>query len=347
MKTSTLSAILAACTLSLSSLASTPAQAQNPGTLVSGTGLCLDVARSEMGKKGGRVLAWECHGGENQQWTIQGKRGAIRSSTGMCLDASRSNMHKNGAKVMIWDCHGGPNQNWVFAGQGIRNGSGLCLDISRSSLRDSGGRKGKIILWDCHFKTNQQWAFQSTALTPEPSPGFGIAPEPKKKSALPHVSSIPPGQPTALDGIWKLAANNIPYKIEAGRMYTMADYMHLFIFPVETYDVVVKDIVQTGPGQLSGNDLALLGPWTAQLQGNGTIKVSVQGALGPFESRLTPVQVANPEWLAQEVAAIAGGGFVQPPAPIRPGPPLPRPSPTPQPPQDHPGDIQYPPGWGN
>ena len=354
-----------AVALSLAALAATPAHAEYPGTMVSGTGLCLDVARSEMGKKGGRVLAWECHGGDNQKWTIQGKRGEIRSSTGMCLDASRSNMHENGARVMIWKCHGGPNQQWVFAGQGLRNGSGLCLDISRKSLRDSGGRNGKVQLWKCHFEDNQQWDFQEAAAAappppsigglplPIPLPGIGQPPSGGQKGNLPNKAQVPPTRPTALDGLWKLDANDIPYKIEASRVYAMAQYMHLFIFPVNAHDVVVRDVAQTGPGQLSGRDLALLGPWSARLQADGTLAISVQGALGPFTSTMRPIQLSDPAWFAQEMAAVGGGGF---PAPIPPGygqPPAPQPGygqpPAPgtgQPPAPG-GSPVYPPGWGD
>lgn len=317
------------------------AHAAYTGSMISGTGLCLDVARSDIGKKGGRVIGWKCHGKSNQQWTIQGKRGEILSSTGMCLDASRSNMHKNGAKVMIWDCHGGPNQNWVFAGSGLRNGSGLCLDISKKSLSSSGGKSGKIQLWDCHFEANQQWNFQEIGSVSHSEPAeVTPAPVKKKKGALPHMSSVAAGQPSAMDGLWKLELGGLPFQIDSGRMYSMSDYMHLLIFPVETYDVVVKDLVQTGPGQLAGQDLVLLGPWTGQLQADGTIKLNVQGALGPFNSKLIPMQLADEQWFAQEVAMVTGG--VRPP-PVRPGPPVDMPVTSPQPDDDQ---VEYPAGWG-
>jgi len=73
------------------------------------------------------------------------------------------------------------------------------------------------------------------------------SPPADKKGSLPHVSQVPPTRPTAMDGLWRLAANNIPYRIDAGRIYAMAEYMHLLIFPVEAHDVVVADVTQTGP----------------------------------------------------------------------------------------------------
>ena len=174
--------------------------------------------------------------------------------------------------------------------------------------------------------------------------GYYTPPAPtQKKGALPHVSSIPPGQPTAMDGLWKLNVFSLPFKLEAGRMYSMSDYMHLLIFPVESYDVVVKDIVQVGPGQLSGYDLAAAGRWSTNLQADGSMKLTVNGALGPFEGVLTPIQISNPQWYAQELSAVSGG--YRPP-PVLPGPPADFPPPQPPLPPAGGGDVGYPPGWG-
>lgn len=128
-----------------------------------------------------------------------------------------------------------------------------------------------------------------------------------KKGSLPHLSQVPPARPTAMDGLWMLDANNILYQIEAGRMYAMAEYMHLVIFPVEVHDVVVRDVTQTGPGELAGHDLALLGPWKGRLQPDGTMAISVQGALGPFTSVLKPIRLSDPQWFARERASLSGG----------------------------------------
>ncbi|WP_417520102.1 caspase family protein [Minwuia sp.] len=132
------------------------------------------------------------------------------------------------------------------------------------------------------------------------------APPANKKGSLPHISQVPPTRPTAMDGLWMLAANNIPYQIEAGRIYAMAEYMHLLVFPVEAHDVVVTDVAQTGPGELAGQDLALLGSWTGRLQPDGTMAILVHGALGPFNSKLTPIKLSDPQWFAQEVASLSG-----------------------------------------
>lgn len=139
------------------------------------------------------------------------------------------------------------------------------------------------------------------------APSLPASPPADKKGSLPHVSQVPPTRATAMDGLWMLAANNIPYRIDAGRIYAMAGYMHLLVFPVEVHDVVVRDVTQTGPGQLAGQDLALVGPWTGRLQADGTMAISVQGVLGPFSSTLTPVRLSDPQWFAQEMAALPGG----------------------------------------
>lgn len=219
---------------------------------------------------------------------------------------------------------------------------------------------GGICTYDNKFIPNPIEKIISPAPVPQPetpraeappitTPGYPAPVQTGKKGALPHISQVPPTQPTAMDGLWKLTANNIPYKIEAGRLIAMAEYMHLFVFPVDAHDVVVKDIVQTGPGQLSGQDLALIGPWTGRLQQDGTIAIQVQGAMGPFSSTLTPIQLSSPEWFAQEMASLSGG--YQPPGvmppPVLPGPPTPYPHPPAPVPPGLDGDSLYPPGWGN
>ena len=71
------------------------------------------------------------------------------------------------------------------------------------------------------------------------------------------------------------------------------------------------------------------------------LSIQVQGALGPFSSTLTPIQLDNPEWFAQEMAAMSGGYD-----------PHPQPEPYPQPGagdwDQPPADdwSGYPPGWG-
>jgi len=180
---------------------------------------------------------------------------------------------------------------------------------------------------------------------PVTAPGYVTPPPRGKKGTLPHLSAVPPTQPTAMDGLWKLNVNGIPYRIEAGRVYAMAEYKHLFVFPVEAHDVVVKDVIQTAPGMLSGYDMALLGPWTARLQPDGTIAITVQGTLGPFNGVLTQIQADNPGWLAQEIASLGWGGSPMPRPPTQPPGGYPAP-PTAPPPSDGDGFV-YPPGWGS
>jgi len=70
-----------------------------------GSGKCLDVSR-----KDGNVLLWSCHGGKNQQWSVDGY-GLKNDSSNKCLDIARSSK-KDGANVMTWACSGNANQAW-------------------------------------------------------------------------------------------------------------------------------------------------------------------------------------------------------------------------------------------
>lgn len=101
---------------------------------------CLDV--SGFGTANGTpVVLWDCHGGQNQLWTIQAFYGAgtdagaillVSQQSGKCLDARNPSFPTPpppGAVLQIWDCvqgHGsavGPfradpfivNQEWRFA----------------------------------------------------------------------------------------------------------------------------------------------------------------------------------------------------------------------------------------
>jgi alpha-galactosidase len=57
------------------------------------------------------VQLWDCHGGTNQQWTVQGD-GTVRGvQSGLCLDVDR-NLTANNTAVLLWHCTGAANQRW-------------------------------------------------------------------------------------------------------------------------------------------------------------------------------------------------------------------------------------------
>ncbi len=81
-------------------------------------GLCLDISNAD-GKgprSGAPVLAFTCHGGNNQIFQ-RFPDASIRAPLwgGLCLDISNADGKgpRSGAPVLAFACHGGNNQKWV------------------------------------------------------------------------------------------------------------------------------------------------------------------------------------------------------------------------------------------
>ena len=127
------------------------------------------------------------------------------------------------------------------------------------------------------------------------------------RALLPDVSEVPAGEAMPIDGVYTLAFNGAKFRIAAGRVVVVTPYTHLFVMSVTPGQVTTKDIVRAAPGVYAGYDLPALGPWRATLNADRTIEVHIQGKFGPFSSRLTPVEIDNPDWLEDEIAAMQGG----------------------------------------
>jgi hypothetical protein len=121
------------------------------GQIVGYAGKCIDVSGGYP-TNGTPIVLWDCHGGNNQKWTVAPDR--LLRALGKCLDVT-DNRTDNGTMVQLWDCNGGGNQQWVPQTNGslLNPQSGRCLDAPGGS-RGSGTR---LQLWDCHGGPNQQW----------------------------------------------------------------------------------------------------------------------------------------------------------------------------------------------
>jgi endo-1,4-beta-xylanase len=75
-------------------------------------GKCLDAPPNAAA--GTRLQVWDCSGGTNQQWVINGNGTISSAQTGMCLDVNGGGT-ANGSAVIVWSCHGGANQRWARA----------------------------------------------------------------------------------------------------------------------------------------------------------------------------------------------------------------------------------------
>jgi type 1 glutamine amidotransferase len=120
------------------------------GPITGAAGKCADVSGSGSAD-GTKVQLWTCHGGANQQWTVNGN--TLRS-LGKCLTVAGS-ATANGSAVQLSTCSGATGQSWTAGTSGslVNPPSGKCLDANGGSSADG----TQLIIWTCHGGTNQRW----------------------------------------------------------------------------------------------------------------------------------------------------------------------------------------------
>jgi len=114
---------------------------------------------------------------------------------------------------------------------------------------------------------------------------------PQIPAFLPMAPDIPMSKKLPIDGEWMVSSIRKRIRIEGGRAYAVDSWVHLFVLKVEPLMVVSKDWRRTGPGQYTGEDLPLMGKFTANLASNGYLNVEVAGLFGPVKFALVPVRV--------------------------------------------------------
>ena len=144
--------------------------------IASHSGSCLDVSGESL-DDGASIIQWPCHGGDNQQWRLEGVADGysriVSRHSGKCLDVSGGSAD-DGASIIQWQCHGGDNQQWrleVVADVGgatysriVSRHSGKCLDVSGGSADDG----ASIVQWQCHGGQNQNWLLLAPPAPPAP-----------------------------------------------------------------------------------------------------------------------------------------------------------------------------------
>jgi len=93
---------------------------------------CMD-ADGDRKADGTRVFLYQCHGRENQRWSVTHNvdgTSAITGAGGLCLDV-RGNGSHNGTPVQLYQCHFGANQRFrIFDDGRIQEvASGKCLMV--------------------------------------------------------------------------------------------------------------------------------------------------------------------------------------------------------------------------
>lgn len=155
-------------------------------------GKCLDLDAASS-----NLQVWDCHGGDNQQWTYDNSTGVIRSlASEKCLDASgyygnaymapchfglnqrwdllpsgliRDRAHHqcldlyafnnaNGANVQMYECWEGDNQRWY----NLTDLGTLSSGFNGKCL-DVQGAMLRVQAWDCHDGINQKWVYNAAS----------------------------------------------------------------------------------------------------------------------------------------------------------------------------------------
>jgi hypothetical protein len=151
-----------------------------------------------------------------------------------------------------------------------------------------------------------------------------LAQIPSIPAMLPTVDQVAATQPMPVDGTWLISTIRKKIRIESGRAYAVDGWRHALVFQIDPGMVVLKEITPTAPGAFSAQDLTLMGQLTAKLQADRSLAVSITGIL-PIQYKLIPLQLDNPQWYAQEMAAagLPVSGQTQPgmPPAYQPAPP--------------------------
>ncbi|GAA6153256.1 hypothetical protein [Pseudoteredinibacter isoporae] len=121
----------------------------------------------------------------------------------------------------------------------------------------------------------------------------GIPEIPQIPAFLPWSHDVPMTDKLPIDGEWMITAIRKRIRIEGGRAYAIDSWLHLFVLKIEPMMVVQKQWRRTGPGEYAGEDLPLMGPFTATLNPNGQMTMRIQGVMGPVTLTLVPVRADN------------------------------------------------------
>jgi hypothetical protein len=136
-----------------------------PGTIQSvASGKCLDLPGGRT-DDGVQAIQYDCHGGINQQWSIEATGDAryrlVSRMSGKCIATDAAD-DAVGGHIVESQCGSSRDQLWALEsasdGYVLRNVANLlCLDVPGSSLANG----AKLIAWSCNGGTNQNWRYVS------------------------------------------------------------------------------------------------------------------------------------------------------------------------------------------
>lgn len=136
------------------------------------SGKCVDVYMQS--SDGAPVVQWDCHGGDNQLFSLDvpapppppsDETTAVEARhSGKCMEVTGT---ANGALIEQWTCTGGTNQAWTLDHMGngqyrfVAENSGKCLDLDGGSTANG----VQLQQWDCAPGDKQLWTIEEGTAT--------------------------------------------------------------------------------------------------------------------------------------------------------------------------------------
>jgi hypothetical protein len=118
----------------------------------------------------------------------------------------------------------------------------------------------------------------------------------------PTVDQIPPGEPLAIDGEWRLEQNGALYRLEGGRLLTVERSV-VGLAHLDPGHVAVRDIRQVSARTYTGHEIPQNAPWHATVTDDGVIETRVEALLGTQHYKLLKERLDDPDWFAAQQAA--------------------------------------------
>jgi len=147
------------------------------------------------------------------------------------------------------------------------------------------------------------------ALSTSTANAQGIPQIPEIPAFLPMAHSVPAGEPSPIDGEWVISSISKRIRIQGGRAYALDPWLHMFVLRVKPLMVVINNISTTDGQNYTGKDLPLMGAWSANLDRDGNLSVSVQTAFGPVKYALMSVRLDDRELFELAKSGQFGGGY--------------------------------------
>ena len=122
------------------------------------------------------------------------------------------------------------------------------------------------------------------------------------QAPLPLAREVAPGAAQPIDGVWRSDDGGAAFEIAGGRVIAK-DVVSDGFFRVDPGMVVAVEILQRGPFEFEGRELAFGGRWLAELEPDGVLHVRIFRPLNVVELVLIPIELVNRRWFEAQLAS--------------------------------------------